>query len=76
VNPETAQDYSMRLWLRLNKPASLGLTPQDVSNAIKEQNAQSPAGRIGAEPAAASTGHSFSHRPRTNSFADPSLFFL
>ena len=25
--------------------------PQDISNAIKEQNAQSPAGRIGAEPA-------------------------
>jgi hydrophobe/amphiphile efflux-1 (HAE1) family protein len=47
----TAQDYTMRLWLRPDKLASLGVTPGDVSNAIKEQNAQSPAGRIGAEPA-------------------------
>jgi hydrophobic/amphiphilic exporter-1 (mainly G- bacteria), HAE1 family len=47
----TAQDYTMRIWLRPDKLASLGVTPSDVSNAIKEQNAQSPAGRIGAEPA-------------------------
>ena len=47
----TAQDYAMRVWLRPDKLASLGVTPNDVANAIKEQNAQSPAGRIGAEPA-------------------------
>ncbi|MEI6656050.1 MAG: multidrug efflux RND transporter permease subunit, partial [Verrucomicrobiota bacterium] len=47
----TAQDYSMRIWLNPEKLAILGVTPQDVSNAIKEQNAQSPAGTIGAEPA-------------------------
>ena len=47
----TAQDYSMRIWLRPDKLASLGITPSDIQNAIKEQNAQSPAGRIGAEPA-------------------------
>lgn len=47
----TAQDYSMRVWLDPEKLASLGVTPQDVANAIKEQNAQSPAGSIGAEPA-------------------------
>lgn len=47
----TAQDYAMRVWLRPDKLALLGVTPTDVSNAIKEQNAQSPAGRIGAEPA-------------------------
>src|SRR3954468_5568406 len=47
----TAQDYTMRVWLRPDKLASLGVTPTDVSNALKEQNAQSPAGRIGAEPA-------------------------
>jgi len=46
-----AQDYAMRVWLRPDKLAELGITPQDISNAIKEQNAQSPAGRIGAEPA-------------------------
>src|SRR5262245_2105763 len=47
----TAQDYTMRVWLRPDKLASLGITPADIQNAIKEQNAQSPAGRIGAEPA-------------------------
>lgn len=47
----TAQDYSMRVWLRPDKLAALGITPSDIQNAIKEQNAQSPAGRIGAEPA-------------------------
>ena len=47
----TAQDYTMRIWLRPDKLASLGITPGDIQNAIKEQNAQSPAGRIGAEPA-------------------------
>ena len=47
----TAQDYSMRVWLRPDRLASLGITPSDIQNAINEQNAQSPAGRIGAEPA-------------------------
>jgi len=47
----TAQDYTMRIWLRPDKLASLGIAPPDIQNAIQEQNAQSPAGRIGAEPA-------------------------
>ena len=47
----TAQDYSMRVWLRPDRLAILGITPADIQNAIKEQNAQSPAGRLGAEPA-------------------------
>lgn len=47
----TAQDYSMRVWLMPDKLASLGITPSDIYNAIQEQNAQAPAGRIGAEPA-------------------------
>jgi HAE1 family hydrophobic/amphiphilic exporter-1 len=47
----TAQDYSMRVWLRPDRLATLGITPSDIQNAIKEQNAQAPAGRIGAEPA-------------------------
>jgi hydrophobic/amphiphilic exporter-1 (mainly G- bacteria), HAE1 family len=47
----TAQDYSMRVWLRPDRLALLGVTPTDIQKAIAEQNAQSPAGRIGAEPA-------------------------
>ena len=51
VKNYTAQDYTMRIWLRPDKLAAMGITPQDIQNAILEQNAQSPAGRIGAEPA-------------------------
>ena len=46
----TAQDYTMRIWLQPDRMASLGITPSDIKNALDEQNAQSPAGRIGAEP--------------------------
>jgi hydrophobe/amphiphile efflux-1 (HAE1) family protein len=58
----TAQDYSMRIWLRPDKLASLGVTPSDIQNGIKEQNAQSPAGRIGAEPAPAGQEMQFNVR--------------
>src|SRR4029079_19304023 len=58
----TAQDYSMRIWLRPDKLASLGVAPSDVANALKEQNAQSPAGRIGAEPAPAGQENQFNVR--------------
>src|SRR5439155_26352084 len=43
-------DYGMRIWLRPDKLAKLGLTPADVISSIKEQNLQAPAGRIGAAP--------------------------
>ena len=58
----TAQDYTMRVWLRPDRLASFGLTPSDVQNALNEQNAQSPAGRIGAEPAPAGTESQFNVR--------------
>jgi hydrophobic/amphiphilic exporter-1 (mainly G- bacteria), HAE1 family len=43
-------DYGMRVWLRPDKLAKLGLTPADVISSIKEQNLQAPAGRVGAAP--------------------------
>ncbi len=43
-------DYSMRIWLRPDRLAKLGLTPSDVISAIKEQNLQAPAGQVGAAP--------------------------
>jgi HAE1 family hydrophobic/amphiphilic exporter-1/multidrug efflux pump len=46
-----AQDYSMRIWLRPDLLAQYGLTPSDVAAAVREQNAQFAAGRIGAAPA-------------------------
>ena len=58
----TAQDYTMRIWLRPDRMASLGITPGDVQNALKEQNAQSPAGRVGAEPAPPGQASTFNVR--------------
>jgi len=46
-----AQDYSMRVWLKPDRMAQLGLTPNDVATAIRAQNAQNAAGKIGQEPA-------------------------
>src|SRR6059058_915662 len=41
-------EYGLRIWLRPDKLAKLALTPSDVISAIKEQNLQAPAGRVGA----------------------------
>lgn len=46
-----AADYSMRIWLDPSKLEARGLTVEDVLNAIREQNVQVAAGRIGEEPA-------------------------
>jgi hydrophobe/amphiphile efflux-1 (HAE1) family protein len=43
-------DYGMRLWVRPDKMAKLGITPADIINSIKEQNLQAPAGKIGGAP--------------------------
>lgn len=48
------QDYSMRIWLRPDRMAQLGVTTSDISAAISAQNNQYAAGRIGQEPAPAS----------------------
>jgi hydrophobe/amphiphile efflux-1 (HAE1) family protein len=42
---------SMRVWLHPDRMARLGVTPSDIANAIRSQNAQYAAGKIGAEPA-------------------------
>ncbi len=45
-----AKDYSMRIWLDMDRLASLGLTSADVVTAIQQQNVQAAVGRIGAAP--------------------------
>ena len=46
-----ARDYSMRVWLKPDKMAQLGVTPTEVATVIRAQNNQYAAGKIGAEPA-------------------------
>src|SRR5688572_24221614 len=43
-------DYGMRIWITPDRMAKLGMTPADVISAIKEQNLQAPAGKVGAAP--------------------------
>ncbi len=45
-----ADDFSMRIWLKPDKMAALGLTAEDVVNAVREQNVQVAAGSVGAPP--------------------------
>jgi len=42
--------YSMRIWLDPLRMAALGITSDDVTNAIQQQNVQAGAGLIGAPP--------------------------
>jgi HAE1 family hydrophobic/amphiphilic exporter-1/multidrug efflux pump len=46
-----AKDYSMRIWLKPDRMAQLGITAPDVAAAIAAQNKQNVAGKIGQEPA-------------------------
>ncbi|HJV94339.1 MAG TPA: efflux RND transporter permease subunit, partial [Azonexus sp.] len=46
-----AQDYSMRIWLKPDRMAQLGVTTNEVAAAIAAQNAQNAAGKVGQEPA-------------------------
>ena len=48
-----SSDYSMRIWLDPRQLKSRNLTTQDVLDAVREQNVQVAAGRIGQPPAPA-----------------------
>jgi hydrophobic/amphiphilic exporter-1 (mainly G- bacteria), HAE1 family len=43
-------DYSLRIWLDLDRLTELGLTPNDVIAAVQSQNVQAALGRVGAAP--------------------------
>ena len=45
-----AKDYAMRVWLKPDRMAQLGITVADIGAAITEQNAQYAAGKVGAPP--------------------------
>ena len=42
-----AKDYSMRIWLKPERLTANNLSPQDVLNAIREQNLEAAPGRFG-----------------------------
>ncbi|MDR1084187.1 MAG: efflux RND transporter permease subunit [Deltaproteobacteria bacterium] len=54
-----SEEYAMRLWYDPGRLAAMGLTPADLAAAVREQNAQYPAGVLGLEPAPQGPGMSW-----------------
>ena len=46
-----AGQYAMRLWVKPDQLAKLGITVTDIVNALQAQNTVNPAGQVGGEPA-------------------------
>jgi hydrophobic/amphiphilic exporter-1 (mainly G- bacteria), HAE1 family len=55
--------YALRVWVRPERLANLGVTATDVINAIQTQNNVNPAGQIGGEPIP--SGQQFTYTVRT-----------
>ena len=62
INLFGGSDYAMRIWLRPDRIAKLGLTVPDIVNAISQQNQLSPAGQIGGPPAVPGTDYTYTVR--------------
>jgi HAE1 family hydrophobic/amphiphilic exporter-1 len=56
-------DYAMRIWVKPDQLAKLGLTVPDITRAVQEQNVIAPAGQIGGPPAL--PGTQFTYQVRT-----------
>src|SRR5215813_10667672 len=63
INLFGGSDYAMRVWLRPDRIARLGITVNDIINAISAQNQLTPAGQIGGPPA--KPGTEFTYTVRT-----------
>ncbi|MDH4350057.1 MAG: multidrug efflux RND transporter permease subunit [Gemmatimonadota bacterium] len=68
-----AKDFGMRVWLDPAKIRSRGMTTDEVVGALREQNVQVAAGKIGAPPIA--SGQNFQYTVTTlGRLADPAQF--
>ena len=57
-----AGQYAMRLWVKPDQLAKLGITVSDIANAIQAQNTVNPAGQVGGEPASGSQQFTYAVR--------------
>jgi hydrophobe/amphiphile efflux-1 (HAE1) family protein len=57
-------EYAMRVWVKPDQLAKLGLTVPDITKAIQEQNVIAPAGQIGGPPALPNTQFTYTVRTR------------
>jgi HAE1 family hydrophobic/amphiphilic exporter-1 len=55
-------EYAMRIWVKPDRLAKLGVTVNEVINAVQSQNTVNPAGQVGGEPATA--GQPFTYAVR------------
>ena len=73
INIQGQRDYSMRIWLDPQKLAARNMTAIDVANAIRTQNVDAPAGRVGQPPT--SNGQAFQYPLDTiGRLSDPEQF--
>ena len=68
-----ASDYSMRIWVKPDRLAQMGLTVPEIINAINEQNVIVPGGKFGAEPAPPETEFTYTVR-MPDRFNSPEAF--
>jgi len=55
-----AGQYAMRLWVKPDQLAKLGITVSDIVNAVRAQSTVNPAGQVGGEPASANQQFTYS----------------
>ena len=59
-----AGQYAMRLWVKPDQLAKLGITVPEIVSAIQSQNTVNPAGQVGSEPAPKGQEYTYSVRAR------------
>ena len=64
-----SSDYAMRIWVKPDALAKLGLGVPDLAKAVQQQSTVNPSGQVGGEPRAAGHGKDL-HRPRAGAAAD------
>jgi len=62
VNVIGASDYSMRIWIKPDRLAHLGITVPEIIEAIRQQSVIVPGGKFGAEPAPPGTEFTYTVR--------------
>lgn len=62
VNVLGSSDYSMRIWIKPDRIAKMGLTVPEIIKAINDQNVIVPGGKFGAEPAPPGTEFTYTVR--------------
>lgn len=66
-------DYSMRIWIKPDRIAQLGITIPEIMKAINEQNVIVPGGKFGAEPSPPGTEFTYTVR-LPERFSSPEAF--